>query len=97
MGWWEIKDVESGALNVPKIIEREKLNEGPDAKPPAYTPEMLLNGDEPADMLGEVLRKLDDLYKQHWDRPIKEAEARAAWNFIVKGHFKKEKKPATAP
>jgi hypothetical protein len=85
MGWWEIKNVESGALDVPKILK--KLNSDLKAQSPSYTPELLLNGDDVADALGEAFEKINKLYVKNWDRPIKRQEALAAWNFVINPKF----------
>lgn len=80
MGWWKIKDVHTGQIDF-EAVKLRKMS-------PEYNDEVLVNGDEPADILGDALKKVDKAYLKAWDRHIKIDECHAAWNFVVNGFYR---------
>lgn len=86
MGWWKIKDVETGQIDFdhkcptnPQFTNAVPCHENEDA---------LYNGDGPADLMGPVLRKISEQYEQVWGRPAKKEELTAVFNFCCNGMFR---------
>jgi len=89
MGWWRIKDVESGQIDFGhKCPTNPQLT---NAVPKHETKDCLYNGDEPADLMGSVLRKINTQYEAAWERPAKKEELTAVFNFCCNGMFRNKK------
>lgn len=85
MGWWKIESVENGCIDWthecptnPQLANAIPGHEKEDA---------LYNGDGPADLMCEVLEKINEQYRAVWGRPAKKDELRAVFNFCVNGMF----------
>ena len=92
MGWWKIKDVESGQVDFKHKapgVSTELVN----AIPGQETDEdALYNGDGPADAMADALDKISEQYETAWGRPAKKEELTAAFNFVCNGRFRKKDK-----
>jgi hypothetical protein len=81
MGWWRIRNVESGQVDAthtcptnPKFVN---------AVPGAETEEnQLYNGDGPADTMGDAIQKIAKMYIDAWGRPPRVEELEAVFNFV---------------
>jgi len=86
MGWWKIKDVETGMVDF-----GHKCPTNPqfvNAVPGHEPDENMYNGDGPADLMGEILKKISRQYEDAWGRPAKKEELRAVFNFCYNGVFR---------
>ena len=90
MGWWKIKDVESGQIdfNAKTAAPGTLVNAIPGKDDIAQ----LYNGDEPADIMGGTLREISKVYEKAWGRPAREEELTACFNFCKNGMFRKRKR-----
>lgn len=79
MGWWEVKDVETGGLS-PTMPDKE-TGLGPGTR------DVIYNGDGPADLMDVALRDISKLYKAAWKRKATKDELRAVFNFCCNGMF----------
>jgi len=86
MGWWKIDSVEDGSIDL--LHECPTNPELVNAVPGKETEDAEYNGDGPADLMGPVLRKIDEQYRDAWKRPAKPDELRAVFNFCLKGMFR---------
>ena len=77
MGWWKIKDVETGQVSKNWDDGRGIANAIPhkDSKNDFY------NGDKPADIMGKALREIRKCYQEDWERIEKPEEMKAVFNF----------------
>jgi len=73
MGWWKIRDIESGRID-PR---------GHEIKEMADVNSALYNGDGPADVMGPAIRKIADMYRESWGRGPKIEELHACLNFCA--------------
>jgi hypothetical protein len=82
MGWWKIDSVESGRID--HEYSREHRAGCANAVPgDARDAKELLNGDEPADLMGAALDTIADRYRRAWGRNPKLDELRAVFAFVV--------------
>ena len=72
MGWWRVKDLKTGGIDFDDV-SRPKSEQ------------TLINGDKPADLMGDVFCRIDRLYKKEWGRPVTSKELRAIFNFSLPG------------
>ncbi len=72
MGWWRIRDIESGRVSGASFKD--------DSSP-------LYNGDGPADVMGRAIKAINELYQTTWKRPAKREELQACFNFVVNPMF----------
>lgn len=84
MGWWKIKDVESGQIDWCSPRESGQLI---NAVPGQDSKDLLYNGDGPADVMGVALVKIFGLYEEAWQRSPSKEELRACFNFVVNGMY----------
>ena len=89
MGWWKIKDVESGQVDFDH--ECPTNSQFTNAVPGHETEDFLYNGDGPAGLMGATLRKISVLYEAAWKRPAKKDELTAVFNFCCNGMFRRNK------
>jgi len=87
MGWWEIKDVETGQINFDHKQHLTNSNVV-NAIPGNEKTDSLYNGDGPADLMGPVLRSISKQYEKAWGRPAKKDELTAVFNFCCNGMFR---------
>lgn len=81
MGWWKIKDIETGRIDLfDKINHPSHLV---NAIPGKHPKEWLYNGDDPADEMGLCIEKIIKLYEKEWGRKPYKRELRAVFNFCV--------------
>lgn len=76
MGWWKIKDVESGRID---------SSHGDDSLVnaiPGRDIDILVNGDGPADMMDTVIDHIIEEWQQIWGRKPYMEEIQAAFNFV---------------
>lgn len=69
MGWWKIKDIETGMVDFDhKCPTNDQfVNAVPGHEPDEIgDPEDLYNGDGPADLMGPILRKISKQYEDAW-------------------------------
>lgn len=86
MGWWRIKDIESGQVDFDhECPTNEKLANAVPGKDDA---DGLYNGDGPADTMSDTLRGISKVYEDKWDRPAKKEELTAVFNFCCNGMFR---------
>ena len=86
MGWWKIKDVETGQIDFDhKCPTNPKFT---NAVPGHEKEHALYNGDGPADLMGPILRSISKQYEEVWDRPAKKEELTAVFNFCCNGMFR---------
>ena len=86
MGWWKIDSVERGQIDFShKCPTNGELT---NAVPGHETEDACYNGDGPADLMGPVLRKINEQYLADWGRPAKKEELQAVSNFCINGMFK---------
>ena len=79
MGWWRINSVESGGIDWShKCPTNSQLA---NAIPGEEIEDALYNGDQPADLMGPILDKINEEYKEAWGRPVKQEELTAVFNF----------------
>lgn len=90
MGWWKIRDVESGmidwTLRYPDENTLANAIPGKDSKDGRY------NGDGPADLMSEALRKINGLYEETWQRSAYREELLAVFNFVANGMYQEKPK-----
>lgn len=77
MGWWRIRDVESGGINW-SFHKGGLTNATKD-----NTTTELVNGDTPADIMGDAVDKIVDEYKSYWGRSPTKSEFKAVLNFVL--------------
>jgi len=87
MGWWKIKDVESGQVDFDHKCPTNPVLTN--SIPGSETEDAMYNGDGPADLMGSVLRKIDAQYREAWGRPARKEELTAGFNFCCNGMFRK--------
>lgn len=81
MGWWRIKDVESGAVDFDAKTAAKTANAVPGADDPVHA----YGGDGPADVMEAALDKINALYREAWKRNATRDELRAVFNFCTGG------------
>lgn len=84
MGWWKIKDVETGQID----FEAKTAARTANAIPGKEDADCLFNGDGPADIMSGALHKIRGQYEQAWGRPAKKEELTACFNFCCNGMFR---------
>ena len=89
MGWWKIKDIETGMVDWDH--ECPTNHELTNAVPGYEVTDSMYNGDGPADLMGPMLKKISNLYKVSWGRPAKKDELIAVFNFCCNGMFRSNK------
>ncbi len=86
MGWWKIKDVESGQIDFDhKCPTNDSLT---NAVPGHELDDSLYGGDGPADLMDSMLEAISKQYENAWERPAKKDELTAVFNFCCNGMFK---------
>ena len=60
----------------PKTVESGQ----PESRPE----DAILIGDEPADVMGDALDKINSIYETKWERPPQKDEIKALFNFVFK-------------
>jgi hypothetical protein len=81
-GWWQIKDVETGQID---WNQPDKAGQLINAIPGEDSTEELYNGDGPADVMGDALKKIDGMYQETWGRLPTMRELRGVSNFVLNG------------
>ena len=89
MSWWKIDCVENGQVS----CSLPSNHPGDDktfrnAIPGRDSVDDLYNGDQPADIMGAALKKIDAVFLEHWKRPAKPDELRACFNFVFNGRLR---------
>jgi len=81
MGWWKIKDVETGRIDFDNKcpLKSQLVN----AIPKHNDDFNLYNGDGPADLMDDALYKISKQYEDAWGRPAKHDELLAVFNFCT--------------
>ncbi len=90
MGWWRIKDVETGMVDFDHKCPTNPLLTN--AVPGEEECDAMYNGDDAADLMGLVLRSISGLYEKAWGRPADKEELTAVFNFCCNGMFSEEHK-----
>jgi len=72
MGWWQIRDIESGRVKFKPCKEDH-----------ACHVDRLVTGDGPADVMGGCVDKIIGMYKESYGRRPKKAELQAVFNFVT--------------
>lgn len=81
MGWWKIKDVETGRVDTShKCPTNKNLVNAVPSKDPSSD---LYNGDIPADIMDKALEDINKKYETIWGRPAKKEELTAVFNFSL--------------
>ena len=80
MGWWKIDSTERGGIDWSGHTGRSNAN----ALPENTTDEMV-NGDAPANIMGDALQQIRKEYKDYWKREPTTGELRAVFNFCLGG------------
>jgi len=92
MGWWKIKDIETGMVDFdhkcPTNPQLTNAVPGHEEVDEIGNPKDLFNGDGPADLMGPILRKISKQYDEAWGRPAKKEELTAVFNFCCNGMFR---------
>ena len=103
MGWWKIKNVETGQIawkprekgvvpieNIDSLRVEDICDEIDvvNAIPGQDSEKEYYNGDGPADIVGDCIDKLIESYKETWKRPPYIEELEAAINFVM-GPYRK--------
>jgi len=86
MGWWKVKDIESGQIDFDHICPTNPTLTN--VVPGKEKEDAIYNGDGPADLMGPVLRKISDLYQVSFNRPAKKEELISVFNFCCNGMFR---------
>jgi hypothetical protein len=86
MGWWKIKDIESGAIDFEHRAKSMKGSHLSNAIPSEDDPNTLYNGDKPADIMGAAIEKINNEYVKTWGRPVKKDELTAILNFTSQNY-----------
>ena len=86
MGWWKIKDVETGMVDFEHVCPTNKALVN--AIPGKESEDALYNGDGPADLMGPTLEKINKKYENAWGRSAKKEEMKAVFNFCCNGYFR---------
>ena len=86
MGWWKIKNVETGQIDFDH--KRSTGHQLVNAIPGEEVEDALYNGDGPAYLMGAALRKISYQYESAWKRPAKKEELLAVFNFCCNGMFR---------
>ena len=77
MGWWKIASVGTGQISCQ--LPSGHTGSGPrNAVSGRDTPDDLYNGDEPADIMGDALKRIDSAFSRYWGRSAKADELRVA-------------------
>jgi hypothetical protein len=98
MGWWKIKDVESGIDGTLSSLQVDFGHQCPtnpslvNAVPGEESATELYNGDGPADIMGLALEVINKAYQEAWGRPATKEELTAVFNFCCNPMFRQEKK-----
>ena len=88
MGWWKVKDIKTGQIDFDhKCPTNPQLT---NAIPGQEECDSVYNGDGPADLMGQVLRKISALYETAWERQAKKDELIAVFNFCCNGMFRQK-------
>ena len=83
MGWWKIENVESGQIDFDANGPGNLANQVPGR----HSPDQLVNGDGPADIMGVAIKKIVEEYKEAWGRPPQREELQAVFNFDVNSMY----------
>lgn len=85
MGWWKIRDVQSGQIDWTHtcLTNTELVN----AVPGIENAQELYNGDRPADLMGDTLKAINAVYEKEWGRLATKEELTAVFNFCCNGMF----------
>ena len=89
MGWWKIRDVESGQIDLGSA-RNGLLNKFPGADPS----DGLYNGDGPADLMVAAIESISKEYVAAWGRKPTRQELQAVFNFVVNPLFEKNAEKA---
>lgn len=84
MGWWKIKDVETGQVDFEAQTAAKTANAIPGEEDVACA----FGGDGPADLMGDALRDINNLYFDTWGRDATKDELTACFNFCCNGIMK---------
>lgn len=84
MGWWKIKDVETGQVDVEAQTAAETANAIPGEEDAGCS----FGGDGPADLMGATLRAISTQYREAWGRYATRDELTACFNFCANAMFK---------
>ena len=79
MGWWKIRNVESGQIDHDFVGAVGTAN----AIPGKDTRNALYGGDGPADIMDVALKEIVQRYREAWGRPPHMAELQAVFNFCT--------------
>lgn len=90
MGWWKVDNVDTGqiACSLPSGHPGKDKGSLINAIPGRDTPDDLYNGDQPADIMGAALKRIDEVFTKCWHRPVKHDEIRACFNFVFNGRIR---------
>lgn len=84
MGWWRIDNVERGQIDFERVLkEKSERPYSANVRPGADDPSAMYNGDGPADVMGDALRRIAEMYKEVWGRGPKADELHACVNFCA--------------
>jgi hypothetical protein len=84
MGWWKIRNVETGQIDF-KGVEVKA-----DAPVEEQLQGQLYNGDGPADVMGDAIRKIAAMYRESFGRGPKADELHACLNFCTNPYLSAE-------
>ena len=86
MGWWKIKNIESGSIDFSRDNELvntfSRIVKLVNAFPENTTNESVI-GDGPADTMGDAIKIIRKQYKEYWDRDPTKDELQAVLNFVI--------------
>jgi len=90
MGWWRIDNVDKSQIagTLPSGLSGGAgavLN----AVPGRAEPSDLYNGDGPADVMGDALAQINDLYEKAWGRRAQPDELKACFDFVCNGWMRR--------
>ena len=96
MGWWKIRDVETGQIAY-GLPSGHPADAPVNAVPGRDDPQDQYNGDGPADSLANAIKQVENEYQQAWGRLPFPAELRACFNFVFNGWLRRHdaQRPAT--
>lgn len=84
MGWWKINNVAEGRIDFDAAKKRIVGTPAcANALPGTDDPNMLYNGDGPADVMEPALDKIAYLYKEAWGRYPSRGELLGVFNFCA--------------
>ena len=92
MGWWRIKDTETGQVDFEAKTSAPTAN----ALPGKDDPQHLYGGDGPADVMGKALADINRLWQTSWGRDATNDELLACFNFCFNGLRRQREKSAVA-